>query len=304
MQTRSVTSADLARSVISVPPLARNGEGKFDREENEKIVRHIENGGIRTILYGGNAIFYHVAISEYASLLGELSTIASEDTLVIPSAGPAYGTMMDQAAVLRETDFPTAMVLPHQGLTTSDGVVQGLTRFAEKFGHPIVLYIKYDNYLDVDGAKALIDAGVVSFIKYAIVRKDTKEDAYLTRLTDLVDPKIIVSGIGEQPVIDHLTGFGLNGFTSGCVCVRPDLSQRMLHAVQGGNLDLARRIQTTFKPLEDLRNGIHPVRVLHAAVRLAGIADTGAMLPLLSDLSPKQEAQIHDAVVALQAANV
>ena len=210
--------------------------------------------------------------------------------------------MMDQAEIIKGTDYPTVMVLPHQGLTTSEGVVRGLSRFAEKIGKPIVVYIKYGDYLSVEGTKELVDSGIVSWIKYAIVREDPAVDPFLSRLVDVVDPRIIVSGIGEQPVIEHLVDFKVNGFTAGCVCARPDLSDRLLKAVQAGDLDLARKIQAIFKPLEDLRNGINPVRVLHEAVRLAGIADTGPALPLLSGVTPDQETAILAAVEALKVA--
>lgn len=304
MQTAPVTPADLDRSVIAVPPMARDRDLKFNRGENGKIIRHIESGGVNILLYGGNANFYHTAPSEYEHILGELASLAGPDTLVIPSAGPAYGVMMDQAEVIKCTDYPTVMVLPHQGLTTSEGVVRGLSRFAEKIGRPIVVYIKYGDYLSVEGTKELVDAGLVSWIKYAIVREDPADDPFLARLVDVVDPRIIVSGIGEQPVIEHLVDFKVNGFTAGCVCVRPDLSDRLLKAVQAGDLDLARSIQAIFRPLEDLRNGINPVRVLHEAVRLAGIADTGPALPLLSGVTAGQEAKILAAVEALKVALV
>ncbi|HQW28833.1 MAG TPA: dihydrodipicolinate synthase family protein [Verrucomicrobiales bacterium] len=295
MQTRSITPADLARSVIAVPPLARDRNLKFDREENKKLIRHIEAGRVTTLLYGGNANFYHIAPSEYESVLGELAGIAGADTLVVPSAGPAYGVMMDQAEILKNTSYPTVMVLPHQGITTSDGVVAGLRNFAKKAGKPIVLYIKYGDYITVEGARELVDEGLVSWIKYAIVRENPADDPYLTKLVDVVDPALIVSGIGEQPVIEHLVDFGVNGFTAGCVCIRPDLSDDLLKAVQAKDLDRARAIQAIFKPLEDLRNGINPIRVLHEAVRLAGIAETGPPLPLLSGITEAQTEEVRAA---------
>lgn len=303
MQTRPITSADLARSVIAVPPLARDSALKFDRNENEKIIRHIEAGQVTTLLYGGNANFYHISPSEYESVLAQLADIAAENTLVIPSAGPSYGVMMDQAAVLKGTDYPTVMVLPHQGITTSEGVAAGLRNFAHKVGKPIVLYIKYGDYISVEGAKELVEEGLVSWIKYAIVREDLANDPYLARLVDVVDPALIVSGIGEQPVIEHLVRFGVNGFTAGCVCLRPDLSDQLLKAVQARDLSRAREIQGIFKPLEDLRNGIHPIRVLHEAVRLAGIADTGPALPLLSGITPAQEEEVKAVALTLLHAN-
>ena len=295
MQTRSITPADLARSVIAVPPMARDRNLKFDREENKKLIRHIEAGRVTTLLYGGNANFYHIAPSEYESVLGELAGIAGADTLVVPSAGPAYGVMMDQAEILKNTSYPTVMVLPHQGITTSDGVVAGLRNFAKKAGKPIVLYIKYGDYITVEGARELVDEGLISWIKYAIVRENPADDPYLAKLVDVVDPALIVSGIGEQPVIEHLVDFGVNGFTAGCVCIRPDLSDDLLKAVQAKDLDRARAIQAIFKPLEDLRNGINPIRVLHEAVRLAGIAETGPPLPLLSGITEAQTEEVRAA---------
>jgi len=292
MQTRTVTTADLARSVIAVPPMARDRDLKFDRAENEKILRHIEAGQVTTMLYGGNANFYHIAPSEYESVIGQLAEIAAADTLVIPSAGPSYGLMMDQAAILKGTDYPTVMVLPHQGITTSQGVVAGLRNFAQKVGKPIVLYIKYGDYITVEGAKELVDEGLVSWVKYAIVREDPANDPFLAQLVDVVDPALIVSGIGEQPVIEHLVDFGVNGFTAGCVCIRPDLSDQLLKAVQAKDLTRAREIQAIFEPLEDLRNSINPIRVLHEAVRLAGIAETGPALPLLSGITEAQEENV------------
>lgn len=299
MQTRPVTSADLANSVIAVPPMARDKELKFDRVENEKIIRHIEAGNVSTLLYGGNANFYHIALSEYENILSELANIAAADTLVVPAAGPAYGMMMDQAKILSQTDYPTAMVLPHQGLTTSEGVVTGLRHFAEAYGKPIVLYIKYDDFITVEGAKQLVDDGLVSWIKYAIVREDPGVDPYLSELVEKVDPAMIVSGIGEQPVIEHLVDFGITGFTAGCVCLRPELSDALLKAVQGGDLDRALEIQSLFRPLEDLRNGINPIRVLHEAVRHAGIADTGPALPLLSGITDAESALVKAAALNL-----
>lgn len=299
MQTSPVTPDDLRASVIAVPPLARDSNLVFDPVENTRLIKHIEAGGVSTLLYGGNANFYHIAHSEYETILSSLAESAAPDTLVVPSAGPAYGTMMDQVDVLKNFDFPTTMVLPHTILTTPKGVETGIRKFAEAIGKPIVLYIKYDNYLEPENAQRLVDDGLVSWIKYATVRDNTAEDDYLKKLTSLIDPSIIVSGIGEQPAIIHLKDFGITGFTAGCVCVRPDLSQQMLKAIQADDIDTAEKIRQIFEPLEDLRNNINPVRVLHDAVTLAGIADMGPALPLLSNLSEAEKETVKQAATDL-----
>lgn len=289
----------LRRSVIAVPPLARDPQERLADEENRHLIRHLEAGGIRLLLYGGNANFYHLRPSEYARVLEFLASAPSPGTVVIPSAGPAYGVSLDQAAIAREFPFPTVMVLPHQGLNTPAGVETGLRRFAETLGRPIVVYVKQEGYLNPPDVARLVDDGCVAWIKYAIVRADPREDSYLRELLQRVPPGRVVSGIGEQPALAHLREFALGGFTSGCVCVAPRLSMRFLAACTAGDWTEADRLRLLFKPLEDLRNAIHPVRVLHEAVRLAGIADTGPILPLLSPLDATQAAQVKTASLAL-----
>jgi dihydrodipicolinate synthase/N-acetylneuraminate lyase len=94
----------------------------------------------------------------------------------------------------------------------------------------------------------------------------------------------VISGIGERPAIVHLRRFGLAAFTSGSVCVAPRLSTALLRALQLGDEHEAERLRAQFLPLEDLRDKHSPLRVLHAAVAGAGIADTGPLLPFLSNI--------------------
>jgi len=303
MNTSPITSDSLRKSVVAVPPLARDAGLQLNRDENMKIVRHLETGGVRILLYGGNANLYHVQPSEYPRLLEMLAEIAGDETQIIPSVGPAFGTTMDQAAVLRDFPFPTAMILPQRDMTTSSGVATGVRKFAEKLGRPVVLYIKHEGFIDVTDVERLVNDRLVSVIKYAIVRDDAAQDRYLRELTGRVDPQMILSGMGEQPAIVHMRDFRLVGFTSGVVCVAPKLSQQMLDACVGGDFKRADDLRWVMRPLEDLRNEIHPVRVLHAAVKLAGIAETGPALPLLSDLEEEHHAAVEKAAKELLARN-
>jgi dihydrodipicolinate synthase/N-acetylneuraminate lyase len=302
MDLRLPTPARLASSVIAVPPLARNRSGQIDREQNARLIRHIEGGGVDILLYGGNANFYHLRPSEFESTLSVLADLAGEKTLVTPAVGPAYGVMIDQAKIAREFPFPTIMVLPHVGLQTTDGVETGFRHFVEAYGKPAVLYIKQEGYVTPDNAARLVKDGLVSWIKYAIVRSEPAVDPFLSELVEKVDPQLIVSGIGEQPAIEHLRDFGCNGYTSGCVCVAPALSMKMLHALKAGDWTAAAAIRDQFRGLEDLRNEINPIRVLHEAVALAGLAETGELTPFLSPLEAGQRARVQATAQALLAA--
>jgi len=301
----TLTTEALTGSVLAVPPLARKADFSLADAENTRIIRHIEAGGIRTLLYGGNANFYHLPLAELDQVLAYLSSASGADTLVIPSAGPAYGLSIDQAKIYRKYKFPTVMLLPQVGITTSKGVAAGVEKFVQAAGVPALLYIKHDGYIEPEDVGPLADKKLISGIKYATVRNDadTKADPYLHKLLGHVDKKIVISGIGEQPAITHVDGFKLGGFTSGCVCVAPNLSRKMLAALRKGDLAEAERIRGIFRPLEDLRNEINPIRVLHEAVRLAGIAETGPLLPLLTNAPEKVHGRIAEAAKALLAAD-
>jgi dihydrodipicolinate synthase/N-acetylneuraminate lyase len=141
--------------------------------------------------------------------------------------------------------------------------------------------------------------GLVSWIKYAVVRDNTANDPFLDAVIQAIGPTSIVSGIGEQPAITHLRTFRLAGYTSGCVCIAPRCSMRMLAALNRQDYDLAETLRQKFAPLERLRDKLSPVRVLHAAVELAGIAETGPITPFWSPIPDSEHAAIRAAAMDL-----
>lgn len=303
MKTGPVQPTDLPRSVIAVPPLARNADLSLNPEANKTLIRHLEDAGITSLMYGGNANFYHIGLAQYAEALDLLEETVSRDTWVIPSAGPEFGRLKDQVAILRERPFPSAMVLPLTFPLTPDGVASGLRRFAEAYGRKIIVYLKNDGYLTAELLAKLVDEGLVCAIKYAIVRKDPKEDALLAELVKRIDRSIIISGIGERPAIAHFRYFGLKAFTSGSVCLAPHGSMALLRALQREDYERAEEIRQRYIPIEDLRDEISPIRILHDAVTLAKIADMGPMLPFLSNLDEAERAKVAPVAKELAAAD-
>ncbi|QDT66791.1 dihydrodipicolinate synthase family protein [Calycomorphotria hydatis] len=302
MRTTPVNAEVIAQSVWAVPPLARNQDAQLCRDENVRIMRHIEGGGISTLLYGGNAIFYHLTMREYRSALELISEAAGEETLVIPSVGPAYGTMMDQVGILKEFDFPTVMLLPQRDVVSSAGVATAVRKVVEQFGKPVVLYLKYDGVVSTADITSLVNDGLISAIKYAVVRENYQDDDYLRGIVDKVDPRNVLSGLGDQPAIVHMRDFQLGGFTTGCGCVFPQLSASLLTAIQSENWDEAESIRQRFLPLENLRDNFGPISVLHRAVQLASIAETGPIIPLLSEPGDELRQQIEGAIAKIQLA--
>jgi dihydrodipicolinate synthase/N-acetylneuraminate lyase len=301
VKTGVVTPADLARSVLAVPPLARHADLSLNPAANRALIRHLENGGVSTLMYGGNANFYNVGMYEYASLLDFLAGAAGTDTWVIPSAGPDYGKLIDQARVLRERAFPTAMVLPLGFPSTPDGAERAIRAFADAFGQRVIVYVKAEGYVTPAHVERLVAAGVVAGIKYAIVRDNPADDSFLAELVERIDRKLIISGIGERPAVVHLREFQLAAFTSGSVCVGPRGSTRILAALKANDYATAEQLRNAYLPLEDLRDALSPIRVLHEAVTLAGIADMGPILPQLTNLPVAEHPRLRDVARALLA---
>jgi dihydrodipicolinate synthase/N-acetylneuraminate lyase len=305
MDNMTVAAEDL-RGVFAVPPLARRADGRrtLDFAESERLVRHMREGGITRFLYGGNAFLYHVTLAEYEALLGWLSEFPV-GTWPIPSVGPSFGRAMDQAALLARGHFRCAMALPCADPRDAAGLEAGLREIAAAAGLPLILYLKDEpNFgtelmAGLDAVARLVDAKVCVAIKYAVVRRDPGQDAYLSALLERVDRRLVISGIGERPAIVHLRDFGLPGFTTGSGCLAPRLSTALLEAGTRKDWAQADAVRTRFLPLEDKRDAWGPARVLHAAIELAGVAQTGPIPPFVTALGEAQRAELAPVAQAL-----
>ena len=291
MTTTKGLSDEVLRGVFAVPPLARRDEARrpIDFVENDRLVKHISEGGVTRLLYGGNAFLYHVTLEEYGELLDWMAGF-SDGLLPIPSFGPSFGRAMDQAVLLRRHSFRCAMALPCGDPRDAAGLETGLREIADAAGMGLILYMKgeenfgVDREAGLDVVARLVDDGVCLAIKYAVVREDPSEDAYLDGLLKRVDKRLVISGMGERPAVTHVARLGLPGFTTGSGCIAPRLCQSILEACHGGDPDQANEVRAHFLPLEDRRDEWGPARVLHAATSLAGVARTGPVPPFVSPL--------------------
>ncbi len=85
------------------------------------------------------------------------------------------------------------------------------------------------------------------------------------------------------------------------MCIAPCGSQAILDALRRGDVATAERLRSAYMALEDLRDAYNPIRVLHEAITLSGIADMGPMLPLLSNLAATHHPAVGAASRALLA---
>ncbi|WP_061931300.1 dihydrodipicolinate synthase family protein [Aureimonas sp. AU22] len=295
---------DLARSVIAVPPFAATPDLAIAEEANGRLIRHIEAGGVSTLLYGGNANVQNWPVSVYGEWMDAIEARAAGDTWVIPSVGPDGGKLRDQAALLAKRRYPAAMFLPFAGPRTEAGLSRAVRDFAQAAGMQAILYIKSDDYVSARTVATLVADGSLFSVKYAIPRVDPAVDPVLDELIGAIGRERIVSGFGEPPALPHLRHQKLAGFTAGCVCIAPTLSQAFLRALKTENLAEAERLLAIFAPLEALREEGDPIRVLHSAIGLAGIADMGPALPMLTPAEEHLWPRIETAARELLAAEM
>jgi dihydrodipicolinate synthase/N-acetylneuraminate lyase len=304
MNLQPVSPELLTHSVVALPPLARDENLGLSLKENQKLVRSIEAGGIRVLLYGANALLQHLSPREYAPLLAMLEQIAGPNTTVIPSIDPAHGPMTELVEILRSSAFPSVHILPPASNVSGAEFERIVGDLTDRLGKPTVLAITGPNGIAPEGIRRRIEAGQVSLILYQAVADDPAEDPLLRELVDTIDPKFIVSGLGEPFAIVHLREYGVGGFASSCACVASRLSQCLLEAIRQHEWGEAEEIRGTFRPLEELRRKLEPVSVLHEALGFAGIASMGPLPPMLRPVNERYLSRIREAAQSLRTAEL
>ena len=179
MSRARITIEDYRASVVAVPPIALSDDLQVAREANTDLVRHIENGGVRTLLYGGNANLYNFDLGRYADALAMMDDAASPSINIITSVGPDFGKLSDQLPVVERSAVRNVMLLPITFPVDAGGLLRGIRFAADRLGFGVILYIKRENYLSPDLLAELAADGSVAFVKYAVERKEPSEDAYL-----------------------------------------------------------------------------------------------------------------------------
>jgi len=111
----SFSLADLRTSVVSVPPLCRDSALQSNAAENAKLIRHIESGGVSTLLYGGNANFTNSTSPAVAQTVNQASTGTALTSSVDPSL---FGQPVTFTATINPSSGPTGTVQFFDGISS------------------------------------------------------------------------------------------------------------------------------------------------------------------------------------------
>jgi dihydrodipicolinate synthase/N-acetylneuraminate lyase len=299
---RPLTPDDYPLSVVAVPPIALNGDFSFNLDANQAIIRHIERGGVNILLYGGNANLYHFGLDDFRIAVDGIMAAASAETHVIASIGPDFGKAMAQATIARELGVENIMVLPTSFPSDPAGVAEGVRRLADAAGTGLIVYLKREKYMRPEDVARLIKDGAISFVKYAVERADAADDPYLDAIVTAIGTKRIASGMGETPIHDHLHHRGLATYTSGAVCIAPTAANELLSLYKGGRAAEAAKYSAAFLEFEKVRARLGGIQVLHDGLTLSGIANSGPLKPMVSNLPSEYHPVVQAAVDALKGA--
>ncbi len=285
MKTSSVTPADLEASIIALPPIARHADGAINQEESRKVVDWLAAGGVSAFMYGGIAGLFNARLGEYPAVLDLLETLApTEDAWMVPAFGGDYGKAIEQAAMLRERDFPTAVLLPFW-LVQPGGVATGIRRLADACGKPLMVFFKSPDYLYPEDIAALLADGALCGVEYGVAPDENGDMPHLKRLLDLVGTADrLIDGAGELTIVET-SKYGIKGYTSGTGLLAPRLSTALLAAVKAGDREGIAALSRIFAPFDAARTAYSAVPVVHDAIRLVGIADTGPMEPFFESFT-------------------
>lgn len=305
MSQTTNASADYAASVVAVPPIALTQNGDVAADANAKLMAHIADGGITTLLYGGNANLYHFNRKQFSAALDILFGACPKTARILFSIGPAFGQAIDQLDEIRRIGCRNVMLLPTAFPSDAAGIAAGVRGIADRLGFGLVLYIKRENYVDPDDLAQLIEDGSVGFVKYAVEREDASKDAYLNRILSAVGTDLVASGMGETPIADHIGRRKLATYTSGAVCIAPAACNELLRLYRSGAHEEADRLSEPFLEFERLRMRFGGIQLLHDAVGMAGLGDFGPMLPMMTNLpdqARKEVAPVVDRIVRAETA--
>lgn len=299
---QALTQADYASSVVAVPPIALNTDYSVNASANEAIIKHIEGGGVDILLYGGNANLYHFGLDDYRAAMEAIKAAAAPTTHLITSIGPDFGKASAQVPIARNLGFKNVMVLPTNFPADPAGVANGVRKLADAFGSGLILYLKRESYADPDELAKLIAEGAVSFVKYAVEKLDASKDTYLDAVLSAIGTDHLASGMGETPIQDHLGQRKLTTYTSGAVCIAPVAATELLTLYKTGRSAAALELSQPFLEFEKVRLNLGGLQVLHDGLRLSGIADTGPLMPMVSNLPGEKLKPVQAAVDALKSA--
>ena len=282
----ALSAADLADSVIAEPPMAWSEDRMINLPVNLALGKHMRAGGVRTILYGGNANLSAFTLGQFEQAV-ELMGIVAQSSRVIAAIGPDFGRMLDQAGVVERSGLRNVLLLPVHHPADTHGTGDGVREIASRLGFGVIVDLCRENYLRPVTLAKLRDEGAVRLVRYSVRRDNPEDDAYLDQVIDVMGREQVFSGLGEAAALDHIGKRGLPTFTSGAAALAPAAATHLQDCLRSADLSTARTLLRPFLDFSLLGAKIGHIQILHEAANMLDLGSMGPQLPMLSAVKTK-----------------
>ncbi|MFG2890990.1 dihydrodipicolinate synthase family protein [Streptomyces sp. NPDC048248] len=238
--------------VVAIPVTPFTADGTLDTEAHRVLLRHMLDGGVRTLTPNGNTgEFYALTPGERRAVTELTIEAAGNRATVLAGIGHDVPTAIASARHAR--DCGAHMVMVHQPVhpyVSEGGWVDYHRAIAEAV--PELGVVPYLRNPAVSGRRLaeLADAcpNVIG-VKYAV--PDAARFAAFARDAGL-ERFVWIAGLAE-PYAPSYFSAGATGFTSGLVNVAPAVSRNMLEALRSGDHPAAMKVWEDIRRFEELR---------------------------------------------------
>ena len=135
----------------------------LNKAANLRLIKHLEGGGVKNIMYGGNANLPCTA-GRIRGPAGPFWPKRRPDTWCCPRSARTMATgAMEQAKIIKASAYPTAMLLPMTFPYTDAGIATGVRHPDRRDGQEGRRLHQVANYLKPDTVAKLCDEGRVAF---------------------------------------------------------------------------------------------------------------------------------------------
>jgi dihydrodipicolinate synthase/N-acetylneuraminate lyase len=290
--------ADLADSVIAEPPMAWSADRTLNLKVNLALAEHMRAGGVRTVLYGGNANLSAFTLGQFEQAV-ELMGIVAQNSRVIAAIGPELGRMLDQAGAVERSGLRNVLLLPVHHPADTHGTGDGVREIASRLGFGVIVDLCRENYLRPVTLAKLRDEGAVRLVRYSVRRDNPEDDSYLDRVIEVMGREQVFSGLGEAAALDHVGKRAMLTYASGAATIAPAAAMRLHASLRRGDLATARQLIRPFVEFARLGDMLGPIQVVHDGADMLGLGAMGPPLPMLSRVKTKFRDDLEAAVTAL-----
>ena len=281
-------------SGVHITPFKNDGD--INDELLIQIIEKISRSGVHIIVSNGNtAEFYSLNPEEIKHVQGISAEANDGRSLMMMAVGRSLKEAIDSAKYAKQNKADLIMIhQPMDPFVDPHNQANYILEIAESSEIPVVPYVRSTIIPKKDILRIAEHKNVVG-IKFASV--DLKLLAHCINETSTSEI-VWICGLAESWTIPFYS-LGARGFTSGLVNVFPEISLKLLSALEERNYEQATKLVSKISVFEEMRtrynNGAN-VTVVKEALKLQGIDVGNVRLPGLPFLNSEELSELKNVI--------